>query len=247
MQTIHLDRFSPVPLYYQLYRHIKKQIEKDALKLGDSLPSVVEIAHLADVSVPVVRQAFSSLKKAGFITSHRGKGTFVAKAKTTMKFLQRTVSSYEELEKMGIAMNTRVLELEKVHSVPEFILNKLTLSPNEQVMKLSRLRFVSNIPTFLWTTYVPLKLFQPLLQEDFTKISLFKALKGKCGVHITKAKRWVEVIKADTGKAKLLKVAEFEPLFHVESIAYTDSEIPVEYYEGWFRADNMKFYFEIGV
>ena len=246
MKEIILNRSSPIPLHYQLSNHIKKQIEEGILKPGDPLLPESEIASLAGVSTTVVRQALSYLRRAGLIITQRGKGTFVAKPKTTLEFIQRTYSSHEELVKMGVKVSTKVLVLEEIPVVFAFLLNKLGLSGNEHVIKLSRLRFVNGVPMFLWTSYLPFRLCQPLLREDFTKVSLYKALKDKCNLHITKARRWIEVAKADFYKAKLLEIPELEPLFRIESIAYTDKEVPVEYYEGWYRTDNTKFYFEVG-
>jgi len=247
MEKIKLDRFSPVPLHYQLYNHIKQQIEKGILQPGDFLPPESKIASLFDVSVIVVRQALSFLERGGFIIKRRGKGSLIVSPKTTMKFIQTTLGSYEELKKMGAKVSTEVLEREEISSVSSSLLNILALSRNERVIKLSRLRFVNDVPTFLWTSYIPFKFFQPILKEDLTKISLFKALEEKCNLRIIKAKRWIEVVKADASKAKILGLPEFEPLFYVKSIAYIEKEIPVEYYEGWFRTDNLRFYFETQV
>ncbi|QCB45165.1 FadR/GntR family transcriptional regulator [Hydrogenophaga sp. PAMC20947] len=62
----------------QLYGKVFEQITSGRFKLGEQLPSEVEIAEKFGVSRPVVREAFLRLRVDGLITSRQGMGTFVS-------------------------------------------------------------------------------------------------------------------------------------------------------------------------
>jgi GntR family transcriptional regulator len=77
-----LDRYSGVPLYYQIQQHLLEQIRSGSWKAGQPVPSEQEIAQLTGVSRMTARQALKSLCNLGLTYSQRGKGTFVSRIKT---------------------------------------------------------------------------------------------------------------------------------------------------------------------
>lgn len=62
----------------QLYGKIFEQITSGGIKVGDQLPTEVEISERFGVSRPVVREALLRLRVDGLITSRQGLGTFVS-------------------------------------------------------------------------------------------------------------------------------------------------------------------------
>jgi GntR family transcriptional regulator len=245
MKKIALNRYSPLPLHTQLSNSIKEQILTGILQPGDPLPSEGDMASFANVSTAVVRQAYSYLRRAGLVVTQQGKGSFVAEKKLTMEFVQKRGSSYEEAVEKGAHVETHVLEFEEISTIPPDLKAKLELFPDDSLLKLTRLRLINEIKTFLWTSYLPFKICQPLLNEDFSTASLYKTLKRKLHINVVKAKRWVNIVKAEPYQAELLGVLELEPLFCIENIAYTDTGSPIEYYKGWYRSEYTKFYFEV--
>ena len=61
----------------QLYGQVFEQITSGRLKVGEQLPSEMDISERFGVSRPVVREALLRLRADGLITSHQGLGTFV--------------------------------------------------------------------------------------------------------------------------------------------------------------------------
>lgn len=245
MEKISLNRFSSIPLYRQLSSNIRDQITKGILKTRELIPSEKEMASLAEVSTIVVRQAYAYLRRAGLVVTQQGKGTFVSERKSIFEFVQTLASSYEEGVKKGKKVNTVVLELKEISKISADIKNKLELSENDRLIMITRLRSINDIKMFLWTSYLPASICKPLLEEDFTKVSLYEVLREKLNIKISRAERCVEVIKADSYKAELLGISELESIFFIESIAYSEEDMPVEYYQGWYSADYTKFYFEV--
>src|SRR3954452_1674324 len=73
-----LDRQSDVPLGTQLAWKLRAAIAAGALRSGDRLPAVRELAAAAGVNVNTARAVYARLAEQGVIVSEHGRGTFVA-------------------------------------------------------------------------------------------------------------------------------------------------------------------------
>ena len=71
-----------VPIYEAVANHFRKMIALGALREGDALPSVREVAIAEKINPNTVVRAYSLLVEEGAITSIPKKGYFVAKANT---------------------------------------------------------------------------------------------------------------------------------------------------------------------
>lgn len=78
MQAFRLDRESCVPIKEQLQAQIRYQIAAGLLHPGDQLPSLRDLAAGLAINVNTVARAVDELIRAGYLTSHQGKGIFVA-------------------------------------------------------------------------------------------------------------------------------------------------------------------------
>ena len=76
MSMLHAD--SPTPLYVQLSRQLRSQIEQGSLRLGGQLPSERELAAEYGISRLTARKALALLRDDGIISARRGRGSFVA-------------------------------------------------------------------------------------------------------------------------------------------------------------------------
>jgi GntR family transcriptional regulator len=68
---------SPEPIYEQLVHEIKRMIEHDVLKEGDSLPTIRSLASQLDVANNTVARAYQELETVGLIESSGRRGTIV--------------------------------------------------------------------------------------------------------------------------------------------------------------------------
>ena len=76
--TIPLDRDGEEPIYRQLIRHIRMQIESGNLTAGVRLPASRDLARQLNVSRISVVNAYAELRSQGYLSAHAGRGTFVA-------------------------------------------------------------------------------------------------------------------------------------------------------------------------
>jgi GntR family transcriptional regulator len=75
---LELERSSDVPLGTQLAWKLRAAVAGGAMRAGDRLPPVRELAAAAGVNVNTVRAVYARLAKQGVIVSEHGRGTFVA-------------------------------------------------------------------------------------------------------------------------------------------------------------------------
>jgi GntR family transcriptional regulator len=75
---IDVDPRNPLPLYLQLIEQLRRQIVLGALRPGDRLPTVRELAARARVNRNTAARAIQALEGQGLVWTRVGQGTFVA-------------------------------------------------------------------------------------------------------------------------------------------------------------------------
>ena len=75
---IEIDFSSDEAIYIQLCNQIIMGISTDQLKVGETLPSVRQLANTIGINMHTVNKAYSVLKQEGFLTIDRRKGAVIA-------------------------------------------------------------------------------------------------------------------------------------------------------------------------
>jgi len=73
-----LDPHAGPPLYQQIIEQVKRRVALRALREGDRLPSVRELARQTRVNPNTVAKAYLELEREGVVETRRGTGTFVS-------------------------------------------------------------------------------------------------------------------------------------------------------------------------
>lgn len=68
---------SGVPIYLQVIQQVKHRVATGALRPGERLPSVREIAEQLQVNPNTIAKAITELERQGVVETRRGSGTFV--------------------------------------------------------------------------------------------------------------------------------------------------------------------------
>lgn len=79
----HLDLHSGVPVYRQIIDQVRGGIAAGALKAGDQLPTVRQLAVDLAVNPNTVVRAYRELELGGLLETHQGTGTFISAQKVT--------------------------------------------------------------------------------------------------------------------------------------------------------------------
>lgn len=238
MDSLHLDRQSAVPLYYQIQQHLLAHVRSGELKPGTPLPSEEVISKRLRVSRMTARQALKSLCSLGVAYSQRGKGTYVSAVKLE-KNIREVLSFSEEMEACGSRPHSELIALEAVLPGEE-VADALCLQPADKVIRLHRVRIADSLPMGVERSCVPLRLFPDLLEKFDAGASLYRTLAEVYGVHIVHADEVVEAGLANSQEARLLHVAKGSPVFLFTRTAYDENGQAIEYVKSTFRGDRYK-------
>ena len=78
LASFELDYNSGLPVWIQVKNRIAYLIGSGEYKTGDRLPTVRALAVDLDISYNTVNRAYMDLEREGYITTRKGRGTFVA-------------------------------------------------------------------------------------------------------------------------------------------------------------------------
>lgn len=235
-----IDRNSPMPLYYQLKRVLLAKIESGELKPGDIFPTEQQIQEIYDVSRTTVRQALSELEDEGKITRHRGRGTFVAKAKVS-----HNPDTYPKLADhmaaQGSVPGWRVLS--EGWSLPGLeVARILGASAEEKVFCLERLRLENELPIGHHIAYVASEFTHAIDENCYTEGGSLRYLRGLTVLENCVADRTLEAISANETLSGLLDVEMGAPLLRVKRVIYTPERKAVEVFSGVYRGDRFEYH-----
>ncbi len=239
-----IDRESAVPYYHQLKLFLLGEIRSGRLKQGQKLPSEAEFCDTYNISRTVVRQTIKELQNEGYLTTEKGKGTFISQPRIIEGFVQSLSGFYEDMVKRGYRVSTHILKQELIpasHSVS----HKLRVEEGTPVVTISRIRRLDDEPSVYVTTYVPQEICPKLLNADLENRSLYSFLEKNCGVEIFRGHRYIGVELANEYEASLLNIDVGSPLIELESVSYLRDERPLEYFHALHRGDRTKFEVEL--
>ena len=78
LESFAIDHNSGLPVWIQIKNRIAYLIGSGAFVPGDRLPTVRALAVDLDISYNTVNRAYMDLEREGYITTRKGRGTFVA-------------------------------------------------------------------------------------------------------------------------------------------------------------------------
>lgn len=78
LESFAIDHSSGLPVWIQIKNRIAYLIGSGAVVPGDRLPTVRALAVDLDISYNTVNRAYMDLEREGYISTRKGRGTFVA-------------------------------------------------------------------------------------------------------------------------------------------------------------------------
>lgn len=236
--SIRLDRTSPVPLYFQIAVGIKDAIERGAFKAGQLLDTELRLADRLGVSRPTVRQAIQQLAQQGIVVRQRGVGTLVVTQR-----IERPValtSLYDDLVASGCTPATTVLEIRELPANLD-VATALSLTPEEPVLLVERLRLTDNAPLAVMRNYLPISLLaHDRLEAALEHSGLYDLLRRQ-GVEFHSADQVIGARKPTSREARLLETSRNGTVLTMTRTAFDRTGRPIEHGRHVYLAEQYSF------
>ncbi|MDQ1721957.1 MAG: hypothetical protein QOI26_1691 [Pseudonocardiales bacterium] len=223
-EGIVLDRTSPIPLYYQVARHLEQAIEGGNLVPGTRFKNELELADQLGLSRPTMRRAMQHLVDKGLLVRRRGVGTRVVSPKVR-RSLELT-SLHDDLTREGQRPSTKLLSLGQVQA-PAEVATAMNLKVGDPVIEIVRLRSAMEQPIAKMTNYLPAGLLEGIAGELESR-GLYELLRA-AGIHLHSATQVIGARSAYAAEARLLGEARAAALLTMQRTTYDDRGAVVEY------------------
>jgi GntR family transcriptional regulator len=222
-------RQSSVPLWVRIERSLRQMLLSETYPIGSQLPSEPALAATFGVSRMTVRQAVQRLVSEGHLTRGRGRGTFVTRPPVRREVSTQYLDGFfATLTGRGHQVETQVLNLRQ-EPADHRVASALQLTTGTHVYRLERLRFVDGEPVSIQTSYLPVLLVLGLEQYDFTTVSLYEVLSKRLGLAVLAIDQTISALTANPNHAHLLRLPVGSALLHVDKVARTDNDTPLEF------------------
>ena len=227
------------PMYYRIELDILEQLQGGLLRPGEQLPSEADLAQKYRVSRITAKRALDELVTQGRAFRQQGRGTFVAQAR--IREISGFRSFSEDIRLRGLTPSSRVLAFKEIAPEPS-LLERLHLDAGERAFVLERLRLASGEPVAIETAYINARLCPALLEEDFSRQSLYAVLMEKYQVIPTWADAEIEATVATGQDAALLKLKAGQPVLVARRLTFAANYDVIEAVESTYRGDRFTFY-----
>ena len=98
--TIRIVAGSTAPIYRQIVDQITRSVASGELSVGESVPSVRQLARELVINPNTVAKAYAELVDSGFLETQAGKGFFVAKRRQVYSKTERLRRIDESIDQL---------------------------------------------------------------------------------------------------------------------------------------------------
>lgn len=218
-------------LYVQIKDYYRNKILSGELKLGDKLETELEIQSIFGVSRITARQAILDLEKDGMVKRGRGKGTFVIWQPAIEEELSHIMSFTKEMEMHGRVPGTSGFSITQ-EEPPK----SLSISTNEKMYCIRRVRTADDINIVYFVSYFPLSTNLPMDPKEYSE-SIYEIL-DYTGTGLPS--RIEEKIRAEIPSKEVreaLNIPKSLPVLVRQRRSYNDQNELIEYTNCYYRGD----------
>lgn len=124
---LNIDPSSGYPIYLQIINQMKYSIAMEAIKAGDQLPSVRELASQLRVNPNTVAKAYIELEREGIVFTKRGEGTFVSDIGVSLSEEEKTKIIAEMLNRALVQAYHFNLSADKIEQILKKEIDKIKI------------------------------------------------------------------------------------------------------------------------
>ena len=216
--------------YKEVANEIRKRIKSRIYHSEEKIPDQESLAKEFGTSRVTIKKALDLLSVAGLVYTIQGSGTYVKKnavnlAERSIQIGQNvglTAAAGERLE-----LKTEVLDF-NVRFPDEEECNQLSITQEEPVYDIKRLRILDEKPYSLEHTIIPIVL-APNITKDILNRSLYDYLQGDLGIVFGDNRQTVRAVKPDDNDKQYLHCSNEDPVLEVSKVMFLERGTPLEY------------------
>lgn len=224
--------------HQEIADYLRDEIFAGRIPVGESLPSEAELCTQFETSRGPVRQAVSTLRSEGLISSGRGRRSIVLSNIRTESF-EEVLSNASRIARMGKEPG-QTLQWFGLHPAQSEIANALDVKEGTSVVSLRRVRTANGTPIVTEEIFFSPSISSIVLGVDPNSESFHRTLMRE-GVNFNNIARAASIDLANEDDVSNLGVAEGAPILEVQVRAYTHTGAPVEYAVHRYRTEEMSF------
>jgi len=223
-----LDKNSQQPLYVQLMRVIKDNIQNGQYKAGDQIPTETALSDTYGVSRITVRKTIEELCAQGFLVKRQGKGTFVEMPKIYRKIEQDNNISFSESCRANVRNpSSHVLSCCFVEA-QDWQRDFFHLQNSQTLYHIERILSADGLPIIYEHIYFPLDRFPDFQAQKLENGSMFQLIKEEYHIQESeKGRSVIEVRLASQTIAEYLRMNVGEPVMILTSYINDHKENPL--------------------
>jgi len=236
-----LQRSSPVPLYQQLKLLLADRIQRGEWKPGELIPGEHELQAIHRLSRTTVRQALQELEREGYVTRHRGRGTFVAQPGAVHDLTAPKFSIHDHLLAQGVQPAWRVLSVDELPASPE-VAERLRIALDAPVLRIRRLRLGDERPLGYLEAHVPRELIDSVDADALAAAGSLNYLRSAGLLRGSIAERHVTADAATGDEADLLGIAPGAPVLRIHRLIVGADGHPIEDCTSTYRGRRFRYH-----
>lgn len=237
-----LDEHSRVPLYQQIYDLLRQEILEGRYPLNDRLPAENELIDTLNVSRITVKRAMNELATAGLVRRHRGIGTVVIYDANASVVRGSFETMIDGLTRMGVTTQVRLLDCTVGEATPA-IADALSLSAQDMVQRIVRVRSLNDEPLSYLVSYIPYDIadrYDPELLANASLISLLESAEHAP----VEAEQVISAVQAEGAVAANLGVAPGSPVLRIHRLMKDASGRVVQVLTAHYRPDRFEYHLQ---
>jgi len=227
------------PKYMMIYDTIVKQLDEGVYKVGDALPTEVELCEIFDASRMTVSKVILMLVQENRLKRIRGKGTFVTKNLVDKEIVKLTSFS-EDMRSLGKVPGAKLLEYSMTYDVSDKLKNILELEEDHFVHTIKRIRTADGEPIAYDVDNVSSRVV-PTIDVKKAKDSFYDYLEKNLDLTVASSDLEIKAILANETISKHLGIEIGDPVILLKHITFTEEGLPFEYCATYYRADKYSF------
>lgn len=150
-----LDKNSQQPLYMQLMKEIKEQIQSGYFNPGEQIPTELQLSEIYQVSRITVRRTIEELCAQGVLVKRQGKGTFVEAPRIYRKIENDNHMSFSESCRANGRLPSSHIISCKTMDAENWQNEFLNLAGNRQLYHIERVLSADDLPIIYEHIYIP--------------------------------------------------------------------------------------------